>query len=82
MNTGVGSLSLLQEIFPTQELNWGSEDPYFLLALWFPDKEENALLSAAPVLTFPDFSRVKAIYSGNLLAQTVKNLPAMQETWV
>ena len=22
-NTGVGSLSLLQEIFPTQELNWG-----------------------------------------------------------
>ena len=23
MNTGVGSLSLLQGIFPTQELNWG-----------------------------------------------------------
>ena len=23
-NTGVGSLSLLQGIFPTQELNWGS----------------------------------------------------------
>ena len=23
-NTGVGSLSLLQQIFPTQELNWGS----------------------------------------------------------
>ena len=22
-NTGVGSLSLLQRIFPTQELNWG-----------------------------------------------------------
>ena len=22
MNTGVGSLSLLQQIFPTQELNW------------------------------------------------------------
>ena len=22
-NTGVGSLSLLQQIFPTQELNWG-----------------------------------------------------------
>ena len=22
-NTGMGSLSLLQEIFPTQELNWG-----------------------------------------------------------
>ena len=33
MNTGVGSLSLLQEIFPTQELNRGSEDPYFLLDL-------------------------------------------------
>ena len=23
MNTGVGSLSLLQGIFPTQKLNWG-----------------------------------------------------------
>ena len=23
-NTGMGSLSLLQRIFPTQELNWGS----------------------------------------------------------
>ena len=23
MNTGVGSLSLLEVIFPTQELNWG-----------------------------------------------------------
>ena len=23
MNTGVGSLSFLQRIFPTQELNWG-----------------------------------------------------------
>ena len=22
-NTGMGSLSLLQQIFPTQELNWG-----------------------------------------------------------
>ena len=45
MNTGEGSLSVLQGIFPTQELNWG------LLHCF-------------------------------LVAQTVKCLPAMQETWV
>ena len=26
-NTGIGSLSLLQQIFPTQESNWGSPAP-------------------------------------------------------
>ena len=31
LNTGVGSLSLLQGIFPTQELNWGLLDCRWIL---------------------------------------------------
>ena len=67
-NTGVGSLSLLQGIFPTQGINPGLSycgQILYQLSHKGSLEEEMAPTSAQ-----------------SLVAQTVKRLPTMQETWV
>ena len=88
-NTGVGSLSLLQGIFPTQESNSGflhcrqilyqvsyQGSPIFLRIRVFSN--ELALLIRWPKYLSFSISPSNAF----LVAQTVKNLPSMQKTWV
>ena len=71
-NTGVGSLSFLQQIFPTQESYWGLLHCRWILyqlsyqgSPW--EAPVNVLLHASGT---------------SLVAQMVNNLPAMQETQV
>ena len=72
-NTGVGSLSLLQESFLTQEWNQG------LLCcrqILYP-------LSYQGSPSFALYTKSQSSLPGaSLVAQRVKNLPVMQETWV
>ena len=66
----MGSLSLLQGIFPTSELNWG-----LLHCRWILYQLSN---QGSPI-------GVKGQKANNwisLVAQTVKNLPTVWETWV
>ena len=92
-NIGVGSLSLLQGIFPTQEsnshlLHWQAGS----LPLGFPDNsvgKESTCNTGDPGL-IPGSGRSPGEGVGytlqcswaSILAQLVKNLSAMQETWV
>ena len=71
-NTGVGSLSLLQGIFPTQGSNPGL--PHCGQILYqLSHKGSPRMLEW---VAHPFYSR------SSLIAQVVKNLPAMWETWV
>ena len=65
LNTGVGSLSSLQGIFPTQELNLG-------------------LLHCRQILYYLRHQGTPTLvgYKTSLVAQMVKNLSAVQETWI
>ena len=65
LNTGVGSLSLLQGIFPTQGSNWGLLHCRRFFTTWAIREAHN------------DHDVVSADVL--LAAQMVKNLPAMQE---
>ena len=68
----MGSLSLLQWIFPTQELNQGLL--HCSQILYQLSYQGSTKVSYYFVMGFPDGSDSK------LIAQLVKNLPAMQET--
>ena len=50
-NTGVGSLSLLQQIFPTQESNWGLLHCRWIL---YQLSHKEAPLSLEPLLSDPE----------------------------
>ena len=90
-NTGVGSLSLLQETFPTQGLNQGL--PNCRRILYQPTHQRSPRI--LEWVTYP-FSRGSsrarnwtgspALQADSLptsrVAQSVKHLPAMRETWV
>ena len=107
-NTGVGSLSLLQEIFPTQGLNPGllhcrqifyqlshKGSPRILewVAYSFSrgssQSRNQTKVSCIAGRFFTNWAITEApdkregvyVYA-SLVAQTVKNLPAMQKTWV
>ena len=81
-NTGVGSLSLLQWIFPTQELNQGLlHCRQILYQLSYQGSPGD--FSSTPGLGGSPGERMgyPLQYSWvSLVAQTVKNLPAMRET--
>ena len=115
-NTGVGSLSLLQEIFPTQGLNQGlphcrrilyhlgHREAHIEVSIIYSNSSER--LWEIDIFSFLQFhgkplpfeavsTRVEigvfsfwGVEGGvdyfwvSLVAQTVKNLPTMQETWV
>ena len=116
-NTGVGSLSLLQGFFPTQESNWGllhcrwilyqlSHKGSARILEWVPNpfsrgssQPRDQTQSLLHLLSWQVGSlslvppgkptvgpcRLFSIYSegrASLVAQLVKNPPAMQETWV
>ena len=80
-NTGVGSLSLLQQIFLTQESNWGFSDSSV-------GKESTCNAGDPGLIPGLERSAGEGIryplqYSwASLVVQLVKNTPAMQETWV
>ena len=69
-NTGVGCLALLQGIFPTQGSNPGLPNYRWIL---YQRSYQGSLPSTIWSLIFVLVS---------LVAQMVKNLPAMRETWV
>ena len=66
-NTGVGSLSLLQGIFPTQELNQLSYQG-----------SSKLMKPATKGHILYDFTT----WNAQIITQVVKNMPAMQKTWV
>ena len=82
-NTGVGSLSLLQQIFPTQESNLG-----LLHCRWIlyqqsyqgsPHTKPILQQSAEYLIYYIEcYTKIRA----SLVAQMVKNPPAVQETWI
>ena len=72
-NTGVGSLSLLQRSFPTQESKGLLHCGRILYQLSYQGSPFNIQLY---LFTYPNSN-----YE-SLVAQLVKNLPAMLETWV
>ena len=62
-NTGVGSLSFLQEIFPTQELNWG-----LLHCRWILYHLSLILFFSPQLSSFPSHSTLSGSkYGGDLL---------------
>ena len=81
-NTGVGSLSLLQQIFLTQELNRGllhyRRILYQLSYQGSPKSREGVTYYINEVIFDPPKDGTWA----SLVAQMVKDLPAMWETWV
>ena len=100
-NTGVGSLSLLQGIFPTQGLNPGllhcrrilyqlshREAPLFVYSRHL--SEVNAQSGAVSLAMLEASFLLHWVRRGNKLCkarafpvdQRVKNLPAVQETWL
>ena len=120
-NTGVGSLSLLQGIFPTQESNRGLLHCGFFINWevfhWKKIKSDTVsivspsishevmgpdagifvfwMLSFKPAFSLSSFTFNRKLFSSSslsayplqyswasLVAQLVKNPPAMQETWV
>ena len=73
-NTGVGSLSILQGIFPTQGMEPRS-----------PALQADSLLAESqgtPKSTGVGSLSLLQYSCASLVAQLVKNPPAMQETWV
>ena len=87
-NTGVGSLSLLQRIFPTQELNQGllhcRQILYQLSYLGSPNKQINIFKIEREYLQRQPQGNSSKISTNDasLVAQLIKNPPAMLETWV
>ena len=90
-NTGVGSLSLLQGNLPTQESNWGRGEGCLThnsipLSYGSGTYDVPCLIRVKQVLKIQVAQRSKSDpYSSSrasLIAQSVKNLPAMPETWV
>ena len=87
-NTGVGSLSLLQRIFPTQELNQGllhcRQIHYQLSSLGSPNKQINIFKIEREYLQRQPQGNSSKISTNDasLVAQLIKNPPAMLETWV
>ena len=83
-NTGVGSLSLLQQIFLTQELNW------YLLGFLDSSVGKESACNAGDPGSIPGSGRSTEEGIGyplqyswaSLVAHLGKNPPAMQETWV
>ena len=87
-DTGVGSVSLLQQIFPTQEFNQSllhcRQILYQLSYQGIPIVED---LPHLPVMQVQEptcliCSHSVNLYMDSLVAQLVKNPPAMQETLV
>jgi len=73
LNTGVGCHALLQGICPTQESNWGLlHCRQILHQLSYQESPLVHLITMRP----------KAYLWASLVTQTVKNMPAMQETQV
>ena len=87
-NAGVGSLSLLQRIFPTQELNQGllrcRQILYQLSYLGSPNKQIHIFKIEREYLQRKPQGSTSKISTNDvsLVAQLIKNLPAMLETWV
>ena len=82
-NTGVGSRSLLQGIFPTQGSNLGL--PHCRRILYQLSHKGSPLYVQQVIITEDWINSVKVDYKWfftSLVAQLVKNPPAMQETWV
>ena len=87
-NTGVGSLSLLQRIFPTRESNRGLLHCRQFFTTSSAGKE--SACNAGDLSSIPGSGRSAGEGIGyplqyswaSLVAQLVKNLPAMWETWV
>ena len=87
-NTGVSSLSLLQQIFSTQESNWGllhcRRILYWQSYEGCPRKQgSNPCFSESKVpdtLLIAEFSALRTVSRASLMAQLVKNLPTTQET--
>ena len=84
-NTGVGNLSLLQGIFPTQRLN--SDLPHCRQILYQLSHKGRPRILEWVAYPFSRGSsqprngtRVSCIAEG--FSQLIKNAPAMQETWV
>ena len=73
-NTGVGSLSLLQLIFPTQESNHGLLHCRRIL--------DQLSQKGSPHYLIPYWNKPLLPYWTSLVAQMVKPLPTMRETWV
>ena len=74
-NTGVGCHALLQGIFPTQGLNPGL--PHCRQNLGDPSSIPGLERSAGEGIGYP-----LQYFWASLVAQVVKNLPAMWETWI
>ena len=72
----MGSLSLLQLIFPTQELNQGLLLCRRILA------GDPRSISGSGRSSGEDLGYLLQYFWASLMAQLVKNLPEMQETWV
>ena len=70
-NTGVGILSLLQQIFPTQELNWGLL--HFRQILYQQSYQENPRISA-------ENCNLKRYIHFNVYCTTVYNSQDMEAT--
>ena len=93
-NTGVGCHFLLQGIFPTQGSNLGLPELQMdsLLSNGFPGSSvgEESISNAGDSGSIPGLARSTGEGIGyplqyswaSLVAHLVKNLPAMQETWV
>ena len=86
--TRVGSLSILQQIFSTQESNWGLLHCRWIL-YWqsyegCPRKQgSNPCFSESKVpdtFLIAEFSALRTVPRASLMAQLVKNLPTTQET--
>ena len=86
-NTGVGSLSLLQGILPTQGSNpgflrWG-QILYQLSHKGSPGVlDSTGVLSLLPCIFPTQESNRGLLHCASLVAQLVKNLLAMRETWI
>ena len=99
-NTGVGSLSLLQGIFPTQGLNPGlphcrqilyqlsqKGSPRILKCVVYPfakgsSQPRNRTRVSCIAGRFSTNCAIREALRISLVAQTIKRLPIMRETWV
>ena len=78
-NTGVGSHSLLQGIFPTQELN---QDLLYCRQILYQLSYQGSPTHTLYQLQFSSFNVVLWLSRAFLVAQKVKNPPAMPKTWI
>ena len=60
-NTGMGSLSLLQQIFPTQELNWGLL--HFRRILYQLSYEGSPIIYITYVFIYPEMATHSSIFA-------------------